>query len=347
MSRAHARPSPAPAAQAAAPEQSASVLSALGSNAEQLAQLVANPLVQACDSVLGLFGASCSGPAGTAASPAKSAAPGTTPAPAKPAARPAAPAPAVPPSKLTPRNSQRPGVDSNARPPVDLAGLARAGYTVYPMAAVDVLYSGAKKGPDAPLSQQPLGGKGYDAVLSGTFTTDYVQSAGPIVRDGKMDTQGHAKATGRGGMAVLQDGSIVVGRAEGRTNEQVQSTFGAPGNPVRDFMGGGALLVENGKAVGDADLRGRQQFDQGGGGIQAQQMRTTQHVLVGIRDGEAFALVAHEKSGASMQRDLTGFGFDAVVKYDGGSGAAVRDGAGGSPEYRGKNSTGIGIHTRR
>jgi hypothetical protein len=340
MSRAHATPAPSPAVAPAAVEPVSPLFAGFGSNAEQIAQLTTHPLLQACDSVLGLFGQSCSGNAvGPAAPAAKASTPAPAPAPAAPKA--------APPSKLTPRNSQRPGIDSNARPPLDLAGLARAGYTVYPMAAAEVLYAGAKRGPDAPLSQQPLGGKGYDAVLSGTFTTDYVQSAGPIVRDGRMDTQGHAKATGRGGMAVLQDGSIVVGRAEGRTNEQVQATFGAPGNPVRDFMGGGALLVENGKAVGDADLRGRQQFDQGGGGIQAQQMRTTMHILVGIRDGEAYALVAHEKSGSAMQRDLTGFGFDAVVKYDGGSGAIVRDGAGGSPDYRGKNSTGLGIRTRR
>lgn len=148
-------------------------------------------------------------------------------------------------------------------------------------------------------------------------------------------------------MAVLQDGTIVVGRADGRSAEDIQRAFGAEGNPVKDFMGGGALLIEGGLAVSDQDLRTRQRFDQGGGGIQAQQMRQTAHVLVGIRDGQAFAIVAHEKSGAQIQKDLLAFGFDAVVKYDGGSGAYVRDGTGGSAEYRGKNSTGLGIRTRK
>lgn len=250
-------------------------------------------------------------------------------------------------SKLTTLNSQRKGSPESTKPPPDLSALSRLGYVVYPIEQVEVLYAAAKKGPDASLSAQKQGAGGYDAVLSGTFTTDYVQSAGPIMRNGQMDTQGHAKAQGRGGMAVLKDGSVVIGRADGRTAEEVQGTFGSKDNPVQDFMGGGALLVEGSKAVSDKDLYERQRFDQGGGGIRAQQMRTTMHVLVGIRDGQAFAIVAKERSGAQMQKDLIAHGFDSVVKYDGGSGAYARDGAGGSPEYRGKNSTGMGIKTRK
>lgn len=244
-------------------------------------------------------------------------------------------------------NSQRPGSPEAKRKPPDLSALGRLGYTVYPIDQVDVLYAAAKKSPDQPLAAQKQGAGGYDAVLSGTFTTDYVQSAGPMMRDGRMDTQGHAKAENRGGMAVLEDGTIVVGRADGRTAEEVQASFGTADNRVRDFMGGGALLVEGGKAVSDKDLLTQQRFDQGGGGIQAQQMRTTHHVLVGIRDGQAFAIVAVEKSGSQLQKDLLAHGFDAVVKYDGGSGAYARDGAGGAPELRGKNSTGLGIRTRK
>lgn len=269
------------------------------------------------------------------------------PAPAPEVAQLAGNAAAADALKLHPLNSQRPGTDEARRPPPDLSALSRLGYSVYPIDQVDVLYAAAKQGPDAALGQQEQGSGGYDAVLSGTFTVDYVQSAGPIMRDGKLDTQGHEKAAGRGGMAVLQDGSIVVGRADGRKGEEVQAAFGQPDNPVKDYMGGGALLIEGGRAVSSQDLRDRQRFDQGAGGIQAQQMRQTMHILVGIRDGQAFAIVAHDKSGAAMQRDLLAHGFDAVVKYDGGSGAYARDGAGGSPEYRGRNSTGLGIHTRR
>lgn len=279
-------------------------------------------------------------PTTPAVSPAKT----TTPTPS-PKVQPRGNAAAV--ERLTALNSQRPGSAEAKRPPPDLSALKRLGYTVYPIDKVDVLYSAAKKAPDAGLSGQKQGAGGYDAVLSGTFTTDYVQSAGPIMRDGKMDTQGHAKATNRGGMAVLADGSVVVGRAKGRTAEEVNGTFGSESNPVKDFMGGGALLVEGSKPTSDKDLYEKQRFDQGGGGIRAQQMRATMHILVGIRDGQAFAIVAHNKTGAVMQKELVANGFDSVVKYDGGSGAYARDGAGGSPEYRGKNSTGMGIRTRK
>jgi hypothetical protein len=243
-------------------------------------------------------------------------------------------------------NSMKPGSPEALRPPPDLSGLTRLGYTLYPVEEINVLYSAAKNAPDAPLSAQKQGGAGYDAVLSGTFTVDYVQSAGPIVRDGKMDTMGHAKATHRGGMAVLQDGTVVVKRAQGRSEGAIQKHFGEDGNPVKDFMGGGALLVENGMAVSNQDLLQVQRFDQGGGGIRAQQMRATHHVLVGIRDGQAFAIVAEGKSGAQMQSELLAAGFDAVVKYDGGSGGYSRDGAGGAAEHRGTNSTGLGVRTR-
>jgi hypothetical protein len=64
-------------------------------------------------------------------------------------------------------------------------------------------------------------------------------------------------------------------------------------------------------------------------------MRATHHALVGIRDRQAFAIVAQDRRGAEMQKDLVAHGFDSVVKYDGGSGGYARDGAGGAPEYRG------------
>lgn len=248
-------------------------------------------------------------------------------------------------AKHTDLNSMRPGSASATAPLPDLSRLQRAGYQVEPIASMDVLYSNAKQNPDRPLSKQPVGKGGYDLVASGTFTTDYVQSAGPIMRDGKLDTPGHEKAERRGGVAVLADGTIVVGRGDGRNTQDIQKTFGRDDAAVKDFMGGGALLIENGKVVSDQDLRTTQRFDQGGGGIRAQQMRRTHHVLVGIRDGQAFVILANDKDGATMQKDLVGSGFDSVVKFDGGSGGYWRDGAGGA-DYAGTNTTGLGVRRR-
>jgi hypothetical protein len=244
-------------------------------------------------------------------------------------------------------DTQRPGSASAQRPPPDLRPLAAKGYTVTPVASMDLFYSAAREAADKPIQQQKVGKGGYDVVSSGTYTVDYVNSAGPIMRNGKMDTSGHAKAKQRGGVAILDDGSITVGRAKGRNAADVQAAFGQKGNAVKDFMGGGALLIENGKKVAHDDLLERQRFDQGKGGLDAQQMRATHHVLVGIRDGQCFHIFARSKTGRQMQDDLFASGFDSVVKFDGGSGGFFNDGPGGAREQAGTNSTGLGVHARK
>jgi hypothetical protein len=74
-------------------------------------------------------------------------------------------------------------------------------------------------------------------------------------------------------------------------------------------------------------------------------MRRTDHTLIGIRDGQAYVVGANNKSGAQVQDDLVAAGFDAVVKFDGGSGSYFRDGNG--THYDGFNPVGFGVHARR
>jgi hypothetical protein len=52
-------------------------------------------------------------------------------------------------------------------------------------------------------------------------------------------------------------------------------------------------------------------------------------------------LIAHAKSGRDIQRDMLALKFESAVKFDGGSGLFVNDRPGGSPRYRGVNSTGF------
>lgn len=229
--------------------------------------------------------------------------------------------------------------------PHDLAQkLKSKGYLVYSVNSLNVLNAAASQNKDQTLRQQKVGQGGYKLVTSGTF---YYHNgaqnvpAGAVMRDGVLDTPGVPKAAERGGIAVLKDGSIVLGRMTGSSSADIQNRFGQPNNPVVDFLGGGALLIENGKIVSSEDLKSKQKFDQGGDGIYAQQMRKTDHIVVAIRDGRCFVIVARNKTGKQIQEDLAQFGFDTVIKLDGGSGAYARDAAG--QITGGTNPTGLGI----
>lgn len=241
-------------------------------------------------------------------------------------------------------NSQTPSRDIHRQdlPPQLRLELERKGYIIYAANSLEVLNERGKENPDRPLREVAVGRGGNKAVVSGTFYDQTSgQPVGAVMRDGRLDTPGVEKAKERGGVAILQDGTIVVGRMAGNTTASIQKEFGSPENPVRDFMGGGALLIENSKVVSSEDLRTRQRFDQGSGGIRAQQMRQTDHVLVGIRQGRCFVIVAKNKTGKTIQDDLSKAGFTSLVKFDGGSGAYARDSKG--VRTRGKNPTGFAV----
>lgn len=248
------------------------------------------------------------------------------------------------PTALTPQNSQRPGSKEAAAPvPKEIQALAAKGYIVTPTADMEVLNTagGGQKGDAAIAAQGPR----YDVVANGTFYAGR-DPVGPVVRDGKRDTGGYGMCAERGGVARLKDGSIVVGRTRGGKDDEVASAFGGTReNPVEEAMGGGALLIENGRAVSDKDLRERQNFKQGAGGIGAAQMRQTTHSLMGIRDGQAYHVWAKAKSGAQIQKELLEAGFQSLVMLDGGGAGHFDDGKTRSTA-RDPALTGLGI-TRR
>lgn len=250
------------------------------------------------------------------------------------------------PAALTPLNSQQPGSPQAKAPmPEAIRALAAKGYVVTPTADVEVLNTvggPAQKGDAAVASQGPK----FDVVANGTFYAGR-DPVGPIVRDGKRDTGGYGMCAERGGVARLQDGSIVVGRTRGGNADQVAAAFGATkDNPVEEAMGGGALLIESGKAVSDKDLRERQNFKQGQGGINAAQMRQTTHSLMGIANGQAYHVWAKAKSGAQIQKELLAAGFTSLVMLDGG-GAGFFDNGSMRSTARDPALTGLGITAKK
>jgi hypothetical protein len=192
---------------------------------------------------------------------------------------------------LGPKNAQLPGSEALARPAPALRGLEAQGFVVRPVRALTLLNTLASNGADAPLSRQRLGAGGFDAVVNGGFYFDSkgkTYAAGPVVRRGVLEATGVPKSAHRGALAIRTDGAIVIGRQRGATLPALEARFG----PLRALMGGGALLIEDGVKVSSADLArpanaGGQQFDQGAGGLSAQQMRRTFHTALRSATGSS------------------------------------------------------------
>lgn len=230
------------------------------------------------------------------------------------------------PISLDASNSQRPDPGrGDADLPHDVRALAERGYLVRAVTDFEVLNTTARTAtpPDGVIAEQK---PNFDVVANGTFYGG-ADPVGPVVRDGQLDTSGYGICAERGGVARLRDGTIVVARTCGGGAAQLADAFGATSdNPIEEAMGGGALLLEGGRVVADDDLRERQNFRQGEGGVRAAQMVKTTHSLMGIRDGVAYHIWVMKKSGAELQEELRAAGFSAVVMFDGGGAGFYDDG---------------------
>ena len=163
--------------------------------------------------------------------------------------------------ELTPQTCRRPNPLNEVKSVVrKLPVLEKLGYLVLPTRGLKVLNCDpTARYSDIPLHRQRIGPKDFNAVVSGTFRQLHpnecvLYPAGPVMRKGTLDTEGPASSRGRGAIAVLKDGTIVAGRCIGNSKKDIQERFAEPSNPVREFMGGGALLVEDGKRIRDVDL---------------------------------------------------------------------------------------------
>jgi hypothetical protein len=164
-------------------------------------------------------------------------------------------------------------------------------------------------------------------------------AAGPVVVDGTLVANGVDKSAHRGGVAILRDGSIVVGRQDGNSLAEIERQFG----PVQGFQGGAVLLVEDGQPVDFDDIQNVQRFDQCRD-LQSGQLARSNHIILGIKDGQAWLVVATFKTGADLQRDLCAAGFDTALKLDGGGPAFWRDS--GGAHWRGKHPFGFGVDVK-
>jgi hypothetical protein len=228
-----------------------------------------------------------------------------------------------------------------------LGELERRGYSIYPVDTLRVLHCDpAVVGRDAALELQI---DNFDVVTGGTYRTlrpgGKLVAQGPVMRNGVLETSGNSKTWHRGGVAVLADGTIVVDRMAGGHAGDIQSRFGQAGNPVTQFLGGGAVMVENGHQIAQSDVHGRQEFQRRrGSGLNAPEMIKDNHLVVGIREGICVVAAALQRTGHQIVGDLARAGFSVALKFERGSGFFLCD-----EEwcYQGRNPTGLGITLAR
>ena len=227
----------------------------------------------------------------------------------------------------------------------DLSALEDQGYRLVPIRSAQVLYAN----PHAARADQSLiylaNRREFDVILSGPDASLVSGGGsrpphGPVYRHGKSDTEGTGRGHFRGTVAILEDGSIVMGRADGAGAKDLRSHFGQPGNGLHAVLGGGALLLENGRFVEDIDLMRNQLFGGSPGGIRGKSMLRGPHSIMAIRKGKAYAAWCHTKSALDIRDDFRAFEFGAVIKFSHGSSVFYDD---GEHRLNGKNATGFGI----
>ena len=246
---------------------------------------------------------------------------------------------------LNPRNHMLPPDQIEVRLLADLSALEGLGYTLVPIQTLKVLNSNPRASyPDQTLRR--LADRGvYDAVLSGAdtqlvFGVHPRPPTGPVVRNGKLDTEGNGRSHFRGTVAILKDQTLVMGRSDGTSLRDLRDRFGQPGNPLKDALGGGALLIENGAKVRHLDLLQVQLIGKGPDGMKARCMGHDVHALMGVYKGQAYAGWCVGKSAFEIQNDFYAFEFGTLIKFAYGSSVFYDDCI---DRMNGINGTGFGI----
>jgi len=246
---------------------------------------------------------------------------------------------------LSNRNTMQAGSSVLQKPLPDLGALEGLGYTLTPFSKVEVIFSD----PYLPHGDHSLrdladGGR-YDVVLSGPDTMlsmgKYPRPpVGPVFRNNGLDSGGKRSSANRGVVAIVKDGTVIMGRAQGSGAHELKTHFGQAGNPLVSAVGGGALLVENGRLVNDRDLMLVQGYGGSPAGLRSYGMRPGVHTIMGIRKGRAYAAWCTTKSGLDIRNDFHRFGFGSVIKFAHGSSVFYDDCV---DRLNGQNATGFGV----
>ena len=251
--------------------------------------------------------------------------------------------------ELSPQSAMIAGSYQVQKHPPDMSILEGLGYTLVPIRTLDILYANPYL-PDGDYELRELADIGrYDVLVSGpdvmvAYGRYPPPPSGPLFRNGGLQSPGNSNAADRGVVAVLRDGTVLMGRAHGSSADDLQNRFGQKGNPLRSALGGGVILLEHGRKVSQRDLLLVQRVGRKPGGMSATSMRAGVHSIMGIRKGRAYAAWCTTRSALDIQSDFYRFGFGCVLKFSHGSNVFFDDCI---ERLNGRNSTGFGITRAR
>ncbi len=211
---------------------------------------------------------------------------------------------------------------------------------------------------------------GYDIVTSGTFFG--VKPYGTIITsDKEMHVTSADKVSGRGGIAVLSTGLVSYGLTKSNAIDSILSLFEEEikfnevafaeiidKDSVKEFMGGGGLLIKDSRKISGKEILDIQKFDQSPekdedgtykkvtDGLNAEQFRRAYHLVLGKKNELDYLILSKhgiEKTGREIQNDLFELGFEAAIKFDGGSGYFVESSSYKAGDKGKNNKSGFAI----
>jgi len=255
-------------------------------------------------------------------------------------------------SPITPTtmNSAAPNqvLNENTLSGQNLQGLE--GLIINPVSSFEVIPPATGRAEDVAMQREIEPGSSL-LVTNSTFnsnTNGVIGAGGSVLTNGSTPDEefvgGDPKTARRGGVALLEDGTFIVGNQFGTDLNSIQQTFGQPDNAVREFVGGGGLIIRNGIVVPQAEFNtgigaGGQHFDQPRpdpetgtdlrGADGAQLGGDAPRTLIGIRDGQAYVITTESvnlftdntagNNNIGVQEQLLNAGFTEVVVFDGGA----------------------------
>ena len=171
----------------------------------------------------------------------------------------------------------------------------------------------------------------WNAIGNGSFVGDDERHGGSptdivaTIRHGKMDIRGDEKAWNRAGVAVVEDPQthqrrvVICSLVDSRRypfpstplRAQIAITQACGGSKVLEFMGGGALMVDQRQAVSDDSILVHQRFYDGDASVDSNPLfragnssNPARHLCFGSRGGKSYFIVAVFRNGSQLRDDL-------------------------------------------